>query len=182
MSVPVTSSERFESSNALVPGDLARQVEQHREEGWVNLDPALRMFAIEYMNHLDHCKTAVELGWDSSRGTRLMKHPLVRAMIADLMAEAEQFHIQTRHFVREKLMEMLPKLAGEEDVAIVLGNGVPIQEKKFFPGEYRATLEALARMGGFEKPVEEAKRAPEIHLNFGDVCSGDVNVQVNMEK
>ena len=111
---------------------------------------------------------AKEAGLSNQRGRLLLSNPLVRALIADLQKEQYQTNIITEELIRTKLLELLPKLMGEEEVPIVLSNGAMVMEKKFFPGEARAALESLGKSIGMtdhKTPVIPI----QVIINTGDL-------------
>lgn len=136
-----------------VPGEISRQVERQRESNWVGLDPAKRMFAIEYVRCLSHVEAARKIG-KSGQGASMLRDPLVLALISDLQEDYHQTNVVTEQFIRHKLLELLPKVMGEEEVAIVLSNGEEIKAKKF---DATATRGVLAELGVSIKREEGVK-------------------------
>jgi len=144
--------------------EYSKQVERHRKEGWKNLDPEYVTFALCFVNTSSYVSASDAAGISRPRGKDLLSNPVVRALIADLQKEAHETNIVTEELIRTKLLELLPKLMGEEEIPIVLSNGAMVMERKFFPGEARAALESLGKSIGLG--VNEGIKVAPVQVNI----------------
>ncbi len=138
----VESDESPGQELGTVPGETSRVIERNRGEKWECLEPHKRMFAIEYMRTMSHVMAAKNIG-RAGDGLRYLRDPLVLALISDLQEEYHQTNIITEYWIQAKLMELLPRVMGEEEIPIVLANGLEMTAKKFHASESKAVIDAL---------------------------------------
>lgn len=159
----MTNSVVSAKSGELSP--QSKDIEKHKAEGWLNLEPDKRSFAMAYIHCNSYIQAARDIG-KSGQGLRYFRDPVVRAMISDLQDEMHQISLINRQFVEQKMLETLEKLEGNEAVPMVTGQGIPIEEKKFHSGEVVNLLKEMGKMTGL---VQEES-----------IDAGKVNITINM--
>jgi hypothetical protein len=138
--------------------EIAVIVERHADEGWKNLRPDFRAFAHAYLESYSHVKAAQVIG-KPGLGLRYMRDPVVAAYIVWLQDKYQADNLISENFVAQKLLEIIPKLAGEEDVEIVGRNGEVMTAKKFHAAELIAALKDLSRFARYTESVESVESA-----------------------
>jgi len=160
-----------ESSGALTPPseDI---IKKHREEGWLNLEPHKRAFAISYVQSNSYVQAAKDIK-KPGMGARYLRDPLVKALIADLQKEMFEVSLINRQFVEQKMIETLEKLEGNESVPMVTGQGIAIKEKKFHSGEVVNLLKEMGKISGIIPEKEVAAGGVQVTINMGALLGED---------
>lgn len=155
---------------------LALEVERQKQLDWADLDPALRAFAHAYMISYNHREAAEAAGYSASKGISLVRDPLVSAYVQHLQNQNLVSNVITEDFVRSQYLNLIPKLAGEEDINIVTAIGQELSVKKFHSSELVAVLRELGKSTKFYENGSGQESGVTINLNLGDVCSDKVRV------
>ena len=151
--------------------DIDSVIEVHRSENWANLSPDRRAFAIAYVETMSHVEAARRVG-KPGQGLRYMRDPQTAALIADLQAETFKYNVVTEAFVQQQLIALLPKLMGEEPIALVDKDGVTYEGCKFHASESRAAIaslgDSLKRVNGMTIHVDK-KETIDHNVTIKDV-------------
>ena len=147
------------------PDDFNALVEQNTKNGWKSLTPELRIFCYYYLEDYNHQNAAKRANIKMS-GMTALRNPLVNAMIAHLQEAMQQRSLIDADFVRVQWLNMLPKLMGEEEVAMVDKDGVSYMAKKFHAAESVRTLTELGKSTKF--------------YAGGSGQGGQVNISINL--
>ncbi len=130
-----------ESINALI--------ERNRREDWPDLTPEKRAFALVYVVSYNHRDAASSAGLSPDSGIRLIRDPLVSAYIREIQDKDLVSNLITEDFVRTHMVNLLPKLLGQEEVPLVDKDGSQISVKKFHPTDAVNLLKELAKSTKF---------------------------------
>lgn len=141
-------------TNGLTVDELRALIDRNKNNGWQDLDPRERAFALEYLVHYSHRKAAEKAGYSASAGISLIRRPLVAAFIRDLQDHQSVTNIVTEDFVRNLWLTLLPKLMGEEEVPMVTSQGEAFTAKKFHASEVNSVIKELAKSTDFYKAEE----------------------------
>jgi len=140
-------------NKSLSATDLKQEIETHRKSSWAELDHERLLFATTYIScgycHIDAGK---ELNISNHVARRFLADPLVRAYLRDYSElVSETCHI-TVDFIRTKLIDILPKLEGKEEVAVFVPQmAASVTAMKFQGAEYLRAIDALGKHIGFNE-------------------------------
>lgn len=134
--------------------DYESIIDRNRANGWDDLDPKRKAFALEYLaNGHDHRAAAEKTGFGASRGMRLLREPLTNAYIDHVQNAHYSGRLITKQFVTSQYMRLLPMLMGDEEINIVLSNGAEMTGKKFHAASAVSVLRDLAKATGYISDV-----------------------------
>ena len=150
------------------PDEVNAQIERNRKNGFEDLTLPERAFAHQYIIDYDHRRAAVDTGFGADAGIRLVRKPLIAAYIKALQDEDLVADTITRDFVRAQMLNLLPKLMGDEEIPVVLSNGANILARKFHAGEANALLRELAKAVDFYE-VRESRLSGSFAEMFKEV-------------
>lgn len=152
-------SELYQIIPASTPAELVARL---KETGWQDLPPMSRAFAIEFVSGRGTIKAAAEaLGITPMEARREYNSPVTRAFIATLQDEIAAHRVINAQWVESQLMELWPKLIGEEDVALVSPAGEQILARKFHAADVTSLLK---HFGGDANKVKNT--GVQISINF----------------
>ena len=142
------------SEAQLIPFDetaeeIDAQIDAHRAANWDKFDNQLKGFAIAYVQTYDHRLAAKQAHLDESQGIQLIRNPLVKALVSDLVEQKRIRTDITDDMVATMWVKVLPKLLGEEEVNMVTATGIEIMAKKFFASETVAALREMSKSTKF---------------------------------
>ena len=157
-------------SKALIIQDkneLNAVIERNKQNGWEDLEPKRKAFAMYYLMDYDHRASAKKAKFSEDFGKSLIREPLLSAYISELQTQDLISNIVTEDFVRTQWLNMIPILSGRVDIALgVDADGTQLVGRQFNAGALNSVLKELAKSTKF---YEE-----------GSGGSGQVNVQINM--
>ena len=135
-----------------LPGETERVIKRMREEKWKDVKPDHMAFALSYLDSMSHVKAARDIG-RPGKGLSYIRNPYVLAFIRDLQEDRFANDMVTEGWLRQKYLELLPKLMGEEESEHITSTGLQFSAKRFFPSETRAVLSELGKTIGVGKDV-----------------------------
>lgn len=156
----------------ILPGELERTIERLRDDGWNDLDPLKRAFAISYSYCNSHVEAAREIG-KAGQGLKFLRDPFVRALIADMQAELAKISIINRSFVEQKMLETLEKLEGNVPVPMVTMSGDSYEEHKFHSGEVVTLLRDMGKIAQIVPKDDGPVGGVNIQINLGAMVGSD---------
>jgi hypothetical protein len=149
-------------------------VKRNQEMDWPDLSEQKRAFALNYVLHYNHRKAAEEVHLNPDLGLRIVREPLVAAYIKYLQDEQSITNFITEDFVRTQYLNLLPKLMGEEEVAIITGAGDAITECKFFPGEATNVIKELAKSTKFYEDGSGNAAPVQVNIDMGALLGSSI--------
>lgn len=117
------------------------------------LTPQQRAFAYKYLETFDPRRAGKDVGISADMAIRTINNPIVGRYINHLFNAQEPQMVLSRAFLQTKLFELLPKLEGEEPVALIDRDGASFKGKKFHSGDYLRALELIAKHTNFIAPT-----------------------------
>lgn len=153
------------------PKGISARVTQAREEGYINLTPFQRQFALEFvLSGTSLRKIARLMDLPVPMVQRMYNDPIVRAYIADMQKEVAAQRIINDQWIENQLMKNMPKLLGEEPVDIVTSKGTHVKQKKYHAPEIASLLKHFSSQ---EQKTGAAHGGSGINvqINLGDVMS-----------
>lgn len=134
--------------------------------------PQESMFCYKYMESYDYKLAAQHVGLPASDGMKMLRNPVVQAIIASLQDEMQERSVIDADYVRYKFIELIPKLEGKEEVPLIDKDCNSFMGRKFQPNELIKVLVELAKSTKF---YENGSKA-DLPSNF------TFNVSMNEEK
>jgi len=162
------------------PSGISKAVAVARAEGYVNLTPIQRQFALEFvLSGTTLRKIARLMDVPVPIIHKMYNNPVVRAYISDLQKEVAAHKLINDQWVENQIMKIMPKLLGEELVDIVTSKGSHIRKKKFHAPELTSLLK---HFGG----VQENKGAGggngvNIQINLADMLTPEQSQRLNVK-
>lgn len=140
-------------------------VEEARKDGFKCLSPLDKAVAIEFAT-TGHTlrQVAMDIGQPLGDVRKAFSSPLVRGFIHDLQMEVAQHKIINAAWVEQQVMDMWPKLTGEEDVDLVTAKGESYTAKKFHSAEVTSILRHFSGNSDQKKAG-----GVQVMINFGDM-------------
>lgn len=166
-------------TNVIVPLDEninKELIDRNIESNFADLEPQKRAFALSYVIDYDHRRAAMEAGIKPNRGFSLLRDPLVSAFIKFLQDELQISNIITADFIKAQYLALIPKLAGQEDIPIILPDGEQIEGKKFYPGELTNVLKELAKSTKFYEDGSGQGGGVNITIDVGALTGDQTSV------
>lgn len=159
------------------PKSLVAKVARAREEGYVNLTPYQRQFAMEFVlsgSTLKRIARLMEVPLPFVR--RMYNDPVVRAYISDLQKEVAAQRLINDQWVENQILANMPKLLGEEPVDIVTSKGTHVKRKKYHGAEL---VSLFKHFGGGQESKQAGAGGVNVQINFGDIVNPP-NVTLNL--
>jgi len=151
------------------PKSIAGRVTRAREEGYVNLTPFQRQFAMEFvLSGTSLKKIAALMELPRPFIQRMYNDPVVRAYISDLQKECAAHRLINDQWVENQLLNNWPKLMGEEAVDIVTSKGCHVKAKKYHASEVGAMLR---HFGATRDEGPKGNSGVNVQINFADIFS-----------
>lgn len=160
---------------------MAKQIVSHRENAWADFDPKKRMFAYYYLEDYNHRRAADRAGFPPQKGLAISREPLVAALIADLQEQMQLRTTINADFIRTKWLEMLPKLMGEEEVAMVDKDGCQFAAKKFHSADATRALVELGKSTKFYADGSGGSASVNISIDLKALGIEEKNVGITIE-
>lgn len=151
--------------------EVANQIQRHRETNWKDLDIDLKAFSYAYLESYNHRRAAEKIGVNPDKGISYIRNPIVTAFINHLQDQMGMSNIITEDFVRQQWLQLLPKLAGEEEIPILDKDGIQGTAKVFHAGALVSALKELSRSTKFYENGSGFSGGVNISLNLGSVMS-----------
>ncbi len=149
--------------------DIGVNIEKARADGWVALSAEQAKVAIEFVTSgMSIKQLASHLGMPAAEIKRHLATPLVRAFVSDLQTEVAKHKIINRAWVENQILELWPKLTGEEEVDVVnMKEGVSFKANKFHSAEIASIIKHFSGN-------EDQKKAGgvQVVINFGQMGVG----------
>lgn len=159
------------------PKSIAGRVTRARNEGFVNLTPFQRQFAMEFvLSGTSLRKIARLMDLPIPMVTRMYNDPIVRAYISDLQKEIAAHRLINDQWVENQIMKNLPKLEGEVPIDIVTSKGTHVKRKKYHGAELVALIK---HFGGGQQGQGQGNGQVNVQINFGDILSKPPTVTIN---
>ena len=153
--------------------DVETQIAEYREDNWVQFDNQLKAFALDYIQHYNHRLSCKRADLPKDMGIKLIRDPLVSALISDLISQRQIRTNITDDMVSTLWLNMLPKLMGEEDIAMIDNTGNEFQGRKFHASE---SVRALTEISKSTKFYAEGSGTGQINIQ-AILINGDMNIQ-----
>lgn len=155
------------------PSEVKSVIETLRSKNWAGLAPDSRAFAVAYLKSYSHIQAARDIG-KPGRGLDYIRDPLVSAFIQDLQQDFDEYNFITANWVRQKWVELIPKLMGEEAVPVITSHGEEVKAHKFHSSESIAALRELSKSTKFyaDGSAPPGAGGVQVVINMGNMLSG----------
>lgn len=147
---------------------VPKSVAVAREEGYINLTPFQRQFAMEFVLSGTTLRKIAKL-MDVPIGIvqKMYNTPVVRAYISDLQKEVAAHRLVNDQWVENQIMKIMPKLLGEEAVDIVTARGEHLRKRRFHAPEITSLLKHFS--GSQEQ--KGTGGGVNVQINFADILT-----------
>ncbi|MNO38270.1 hypothetical protein D3C76_283710 [compost metagenome] len=135
----------------LTPSDLKQLLVDNRENGFLSLNQAQRVFGLEFAKGATYLEAADTAGIHRSQAARTLRDPLVACFINYLNQQKEHYSLIDASFIEVTYLTLLSKLMGEEEVPMLDKEGAPMSRKVFHSSEAVALLRDMAKISGHYK-------------------------------
>ena len=142
-------------------------IERNEKSDWSDLEPRERAFAYSYLTDYNHRRAANDVGLGADAGIRYLRRPLVSAFIQFLQERSHIANTITDDFVRTQMLNLLPKLLGQEPVPLVDKDGGEFDALKFHPSESVNLLRELAKSTKFYEGGSGQSQGVTVIINNG---------------
>jgi len=161
------------------PKSIAGRVTRARNEGFVNLTPYQRQFALEFvLSGASLKKIARVMDLPRPMIQKMYNDPITRAYITDLQKEVAAQRVINDQWVENQILQNMPKLLGEEPVDIVTSKGSHVKQKKYHAAEL---VSIFKHFGGGQENKGATGSGVNVQINFGDILSKPPTVTLNMD-
>ena len=169
-----TPEEQWAKEN---PKGIAARVTQARNEGYVNLTPFQRQFAMEFvLSGTSLKKIARLMDIPQPFVQRMYNDPGVRAYISDMQKEVAAHRLINDQWIENQIMRNMPKLLGEEPVDIVTSKGSHVKQKKYHGAELVSLFKHFSSQ---ESKAPGTGNGVNVQINFSDILSKPPTVTIN---
>lgn len=141
-------------------------IARNKREDWPDLTPEKRAFALVYVVNYSHRDAAISVGLPANRGINLIRDPLVAAFIKDIQDKDLIPNLITEDFVRTHMVNLLPKLLGEEEVSLIDKEGEEFSAKKFHAADAVSLLKELAKSTKFYEDGSGGGGGNNVNVNI----------------
>lgn len=138
-------------NTVLVDGD---QIQRNINNGFQDLTLNEHAFCLNYVVHYDERRAASESGYSKSHGARLLRKPLIAACIKWMQENRQIANHVTEEMIRTCLLNLVPKLSGDEEIPVVTKDGFTVMARKFHSSELLNLLKMLREMADDYKGVK----------------------------
>jgi len=135
----------------LTPSDLKQFLVDNRENGFLSLTQAQRVFGLEFTKGATYLEAAETAGIHKSQAARTLRDPLVACFINYLNQQKEHYSLIDASFIEVTYLTLLSKLMGEEEVPMIDREGTAMLRKVFHSSEAVALLRDMAKISGHYK-------------------------------
>ena len=140
-------------SKALIIQDrneLNAIIERNKQNGWPDLEPKRKAFAMHYLMGYDHRDAAVKAKFSAEFGKSLTREPLLSAYISELQSQDLISNVVTEDFVRTQWLNLIPILSGQVSVPLgVNAEGEQLEGMQFNAGALNSVIKELAKSTKF---------------------------------
>lgn len=154
-------------------------IAHNRENSWPDLDPKRKAFAYYYIEDYSHRKAAEKAGFHPNTGASLLREPLLMAFINEMQSTLAERSIVNRDFVNVQWMKLLPKVMGDEEVAMVTKDGDPYMAQKFHAAEATRVLTELSKSTNFYADGSGQSAAVTVNVNLSAMGVSEKEVPQN---
>lgn len=163
------------------PKGIGAMVARAREEGYINLTPFQRQFAMEFvLTGTSLRKIARIMDLPQPFVQKMYNDPIVRAYISDLQKEVAAHRLINDQWIENQIMQNMPKLLGEVPVDIVTSKGQHVKKKKY----HGAELVSLFKHFSGQQEAAKQKGAVNVQINFAEmgITRGAPGVTINLDE
>ncbi|QYK70228.1 terminase small subunit [Alteromonas phage ZP6] len=163
--------------------EFSEKLAHNEANGWPDLAPDEKAFLANYAQTYS-IKEAAE-GINSigaQRGGKLLRNPLAVAFLNQIQDVLASRSVITRDFVNVQWMNLLPKVMGEEEVAMVDREGCGFFGKKFDAAAATKVLTELSKSTNFYADGSGQSASVNISIDLGALGIQEKGVTIEGEK
>lgn len=149
-------------------------IARNKDNDYVDLDPKKKAFVFKYLESYELRDAAEAVGVSRETARKWLREPLVSAFLNEWQQEMGQRSVITRDFVNQQWLKLLPKVMGEEDVAMVDKEGCAFEAKEFDAVAVTRVLTELSKSTNFYNEGSGSKAAVTVNI---DLSALGINAQ-----
>jgi len=143
-------------------------IARNRESSWPDLTPQEKAFCVFYVETYDMEDSRKKAKLSAEKAKGLIRNPLSMAYINDCQEVMAQRSVISRDFVNVQWLKLLPKVMGEEDVALgVDKDGNQLEGKKFEPSAVAKIMTELSKSTNFYAEGSGQSASVNINIDLG---------------
>lgn len=153
------------SSVDLLPAkksDISAALEYNRQNNWPDVSDKAKVFVHEYSICGDMKAARRRVGVSMAVGSRLLRDPLVRGYLDDLLEDCRKDSVITREFVELQWLETLEQVNGDTEVAGVTRDGEEYMARVYNANGKISVLKEMGRVIG----MTETKAVGGVSVNI----------------
>lgn len=129
--------------------DLKKQIQENKLNGWADLTDAQQAFGMAYVETYQIKSSAESTGVPLAKASKWLRDPLMLEFINELQSHLNNRSVISKDFVNLQWLSLMPKLLGEEEVAMIDKDGDVFMAKKFHASESVSLLKELSKSTNF---------------------------------
>lgn len=149
-------------------------IARNKDNDYVDLDPKKKAFVFKYLESYELRDAAEAVGVSRETARKWLREPLVSAFLNEWQQEMGQRSVITRDFVNQQWLKLLPKVMGEEAVAMVDKEGSAFEAKEFDAVAVTRVLTELSKSTNFYNEGSGSKAAVTVNI---DLSALGINAQ-----
>ena len=142
--------------------DISAALEYNRQNNWPDVSAKAKVFAHEYSICGDMKSARNKVGISMAVGSRLLRDPLVKGYLDELLEDCRKDSIITREFVELQWLETLEQVNGETEVAGVTRDGEEYMARVYNANGKISALKEMGRVIG----MTETKSPGGVSVNI----------------
>lgn len=148
--------------------DFGEKLARNEDNDWPDLEPRQKAFLANYALSYNATEAANETpGMSASAGQKLLRNPLALAFLNKIQDVMASRSVITRDFVNMQWLRLLPKVMGDEEVAMVDKEGMEFFAKKFDSQAAAKVVTELSKSTNFYADGSGQSAAVNISIDLG---------------
>ncbi|QGH73628.1 MAG: terminase small subunit [Podoviridae sp. ctpVR23] len=146
--------------------DSNATIARNKENGYADLEANKKAFVFKYLEAYDLAEAASSVGVSRETARKWLREPLVSAFMSEWQQEMGQRSVISRDFVNQMWLKLLPKVMGEEEVAMVDKEGMQYTAKEFDAVAATRVLTELSKSTNFYNEGSGSKAAVTVNIDL----------------
>lgn len=141
-------------------------IARNKDNGYLDLEAKKKAFVFKYLEAYDLTDAAIATGVSRETARKWLREPLVSSFLNEWQQEMGQRSIISRDFVNQQWLRLLPKVMGEEAVAMVDKEGLQYEAKEFDAVAATRILTELSKSTNFYNEGSGTKAAVTVNIDL----------------
>lgn len=141
-------------------------IARNKDNGYADLDAKKKAFVFKYLEAYELRDAAEAVGVSRETARKWLREPLVSSFLNEWQQEMGQRSVITRDFVNQQWLKLLPKVMGEEEVAMVDKDGMQYTAKEFDAVAATRVITELSKSTNFYNEGSGSKAAVTVNIDL----------------